>query len=199
MRLAVNYHCVKSIRVRSYSGTYFAAFRLNSDENNSEYGYFLRGVFLRKMIHHRCFSNFEIPLCKWSSIKFFDGKAWMKIIPASLFDCLYSKAINLQHQLQGLRCFTARVLFYYENDLSTPTITKTTPLSPELMNIFCLWKIWVTFCEVFQFLPNVWKGFPPSEITRHLNCIININNSYAIRVALVNKEIVMLLGRKNFS
>ena len=199
MRLAVNYHCVKSIRVRSYSGTYFAAFRLNSDENNSEYGHFLRGVFLRKTIHHRCFTKFEIPLCKWSSIKFFHGKAWMKIIPASLFDCLYSKAINLQHQLQGLRFFTARVLFYYENDLSTPTITKATPLSPELMNIFCLWKIWVTFCEVFQFLANVWKGFPPSEITRHLNCIININNSYAIRVALVNKEIVMLLGRKNFA
>ena len=35
-------HCVKSVRIWSYSGPYFPAFRLNTDQNNSEYGHFLR-------------------------------------------------------------------------------------------------------------------------------------------------------------
>ena len=33
-------HCVKSVRIRSYSGPYFLAFGLNTDQNNSEYGLF---------------------------------------------------------------------------------------------------------------------------------------------------------------
>ena len=35
-------HCVKSIRIRSYSGPFFPTFGLNTDQNNSEYGLFLR-------------------------------------------------------------------------------------------------------------------------------------------------------------
>ena len=35
-------HCVKSVRVRSYSGPYFPAFGLDTNQNNSEYGHFLR-------------------------------------------------------------------------------------------------------------------------------------------------------------
>ena len=35
-----NLHCVKRVRIRSYSGPYFPAFGLN----NSEYGLFLRSV-----------------------------------------------------------------------------------------------------------------------------------------------------------
>ena len=35
-------HCVKSVGIRSYSGPYFPAFGLNADQNNSEYGHFLR-------------------------------------------------------------------------------------------------------------------------------------------------------------
>ena len=35
-------HCVKSVRIRSYSGPYFHAFTLNTDQNNSEYGHFSR-------------------------------------------------------------------------------------------------------------------------------------------------------------
>ena len=35
-------HCVKSVRFRSYSGPYFSAFGLNTDQNNSEYGHILR-------------------------------------------------------------------------------------------------------------------------------------------------------------
>ena len=35
---------MKSVRIRSYSGPYFPAFGLNTDQNNSEYGHFLDSV-----------------------------------------------------------------------------------------------------------------------------------------------------------
>ena len=35
------YHCVKSVRIRGYSGPYFPAFGLNTGQNNSEYRHFL--------------------------------------------------------------------------------------------------------------------------------------------------------------
>ena len=35
-------HCVKSVRIRSYSGPQSVWMRENIDQNNSEYGYFLR-------------------------------------------------------------------------------------------------------------------------------------------------------------
>ena len=48
------YHCVKSVCIQSYSGPYFLVFGLtterysvyseNTDQNNSEYGYFLRSI-----------------------------------------------------------------------------------------------------------------------------------------------------------
>ena len=41
----VSVHCVKSVRIRSYSGLFFLAFGLNTDQNNSEYGHFLRSDF----------------------------------------------------------------------------------------------------------------------------------------------------------
>ena len=39
--LSVIVHCVKSVHIRSYSGSYFPVFGLNTDQNNSEYGHFL--------------------------------------------------------------------------------------------------------------------------------------------------------------
>ena len=36
-------HCVKSFRNRSYSGPYFPAFGLNTEQNNCEYGQFSHG------------------------------------------------------------------------------------------------------------------------------------------------------------
>ena len=46
-------HCVKSVRIRNYSGPHFPAFGLysvcmreNADQNNSEYKHFLRSGFL---------------------------------------------------------------------------------------------------------------------------------------------------------
>ena len=44
-----DWHCVKTIQIRSYSGPYFPSFRLNTDQNNSEYGYFLRSEILIKI------------------------------------------------------------------------------------------------------------------------------------------------------
>ena len=35
-------HCVKSVGSPSYSGPYFSTFGQNADQNNSEYGKFLR-------------------------------------------------------------------------------------------------------------------------------------------------------------
>ena len=36
----------KKFHIWSYSGSYFLAFGLNTDQNNSEYGLFLRSVFI---------------------------------------------------------------------------------------------------------------------------------------------------------
>ena len=41
-RATHNFHCVKRVRIRSYSGPFFYAFGLN----NSEYGHFSRSVHL---------------------------------------------------------------------------------------------------------------------------------------------------------
>ena len=41
-------HCVKGVRIRSYSGQYFLALRLNKDQNNSECEHFLRSVRKRQ-------------------------------------------------------------------------------------------------------------------------------------------------------
>ena len=36
--------CIKSVRIRRFSGLYFPAFRLNTDQKNSENGHFSRSV-----------------------------------------------------------------------------------------------------------------------------------------------------------
>ena len=56
-----SHHCVKSVRIRNYSGPHFPAFgpnmesrispysvrmREKTNQNNSEYGHFLRGEYL---------------------------------------------------------------------------------------------------------------------------------------------------------
>ena len=42
--LDLEQHCVKSVHIRSCSGPYFPAFGLKTDQNNSEYGHFLRSA-----------------------------------------------------------------------------------------------------------------------------------------------------------
>ena len=46
-------HCVKNVRIRSYSGAYFLTFRLNTDQNNSSYGHLSRS---------ECYCLFKIKL-----------------------------------------------------------------------------------------------------------------------------------------
>ena len=41
---SVSKHCVKSIHIWSFSGPYFPAFGLNTDQKNSEYGHFSRST-----------------------------------------------------------------------------------------------------------------------------------------------------------
>ena len=41
-RIPRGMHCVKNVRIQSYSGPYSVRMRENMDQNNSEYGYFLR-------------------------------------------------------------------------------------------------------------------------------------------------------------
>ena len=38
--------CVKSVRIRSDSGPYSVRIRENTDQNNSEYGHFLRSEYV---------------------------------------------------------------------------------------------------------------------------------------------------------
>ena len=40
--LIASIHCVKRVRIRSFSGPYFPAFGPNTDQKNSEYGHFSR-------------------------------------------------------------------------------------------------------------------------------------------------------------
>ena len=42
-------HCVKSVRIRSYSGSNFPALGLNTGQNNSEYGHVLRSDVLQEL------------------------------------------------------------------------------------------------------------------------------------------------------
>ena len=44
------YYCVKSVRIRSYSGLYFPIFGLNTGQNNSEYRHTLRSVYYDRII-----------------------------------------------------------------------------------------------------------------------------------------------------
>ena len=43
-------HCVKSVRIQSFSGPYFPAFGLNMDQKNSEYRNILRSEYYRQNI-----------------------------------------------------------------------------------------------------------------------------------------------------
>ena len=44
--IQIRYHCVKGACIKSSAGPHFPTFRLNTDQNNSEYRHFLRSVYL---------------------------------------------------------------------------------------------------------------------------------------------------------
>ena len=54
-------HCVKSVRIRSYFGTYSGRIPENTDQNNSKYGHFSRSdvdrytsIFKKSLLLLRC-------------------------------------------------------------------------------------------------------------------------------------------------
>ena len=53
----LSWHCVKSVRIRSCSGSYFPAFVLNTDQSNSEHGHFLCSV--RDWVSNQTFLIFK--------------------------------------------------------------------------------------------------------------------------------------------
>ena len=53
-------HCVKSVRIRSYSSPYSVRMRENADQKNSEYGHFLRSdsvLYLQKNMNRKIISR----------------------------------------------------------------------------------------------------------------------------------------------
>ena len=45
------YHCVKSVRIQSFSGPYFLVFGQNTDHKNSEYRRFSHSVWVRHLVN----------------------------------------------------------------------------------------------------------------------------------------------------
>ena len=70
-------HCVKSVRIRSYSGPFFPTFGLNTDQINSEYGHFSRS-------------------------EYFDRKPWIwieKPVISMEYDChIFSKYLRISNE-----------------------------------------------------------------------------------------------------
>ena len=50
MRYLIENHCVKSVRIQSYSGPYSVRLQDNTDQNNSKYGHFSRSEYYWKYI-----------------------------------------------------------------------------------------------------------------------------------------------------
>ena len=58
-----SYYCVKSARIRSFSGSYFLAFGLNTDQKNSVYRNFSRSVLNPFLVNvHICLNVFHYSL-----------------------------------------------------------------------------------------------------------------------------------------
>ena len=58
-------HCVKSVRIRSFSGPYSVQMRENTEQENYEYGHFSRcGSILRKIVRLLTVTHFYKELSK---------------------------------------------------------------------------------------------------------------------------------------
>ena len=104
MHLA-NYHSVKSVRIRSYSGPYSPAFGLNTDQNNSEYRHFLRSVYSTKNSHEKRNGN-EFK----SYVSSFTSQLLQPEAPKVLYKKSYtSKFRNIHRRAPVLESFLNRV------------------------------------------------------------------------------------------
>ena len=103
-------HCVKSVHVQSYSGLYFPAFGLNTDQNNSEYGHFSRREKSKQKYHMEwlnwvwqtlCFWQF-LPICKKSQ----NGK------------CILHDTVGISYSLVSLeKCDKSNVEWHNDSAL----------------------------------------------------------------------------------
>ena len=65
-------HCVKSVRIRSFSGQYSIRMRENTDQRNSEYEHFSRSDKLSEILVNFAETNLELSFCpnhSWVSLE----------------------------------------------------------------------------------------------------------------------------------
>ena len=65
-------HCVKSVRIRSFSGQYSIRMRENTDQRNSEYEHFSRNDKLSEILVNFAETNLELSFCpnhSWISLE----------------------------------------------------------------------------------------------------------------------------------
>ena len=67
---AKQYHSVKIVRIRSYSGPHSVRMRENKDQNNSKHGHFLRSIDLSKKIIWANILDELLRLCKYRISKY---------------------------------------------------------------------------------------------------------------------------------
>ena len=64
------WHCMKRIRIQSFSGPLFPAFRLNTDQKNSEYALFSRSVGHYLFIYFIYLFNLSLKLTNKQDISY---------------------------------------------------------------------------------------------------------------------------------
>ena len=88
------YHCMKSVRIRSFSGPYFLSFGHNTNQKNSEYGHFSRSVNLyyiynvsiRSLVMEKIIAEILSKLRKMIfSVNCFRGDFWDFLAPLTKF------------------------------------------------------------------------------------------------------------------
>ena len=111
------YHCVKSVRIRSYSGLHFPAFGLKTgrygvslrmretaDQNNSEYGHFLRSVPINPSSTHL--------LCVTMSVGLKVSYQFFSVRAHRIFLKFYMKLEGLKDQKLTEPNFSEKFLFW---------------------------------------------------------------------------------------
>ena len=101
-------HCLKSVRIRSYSGPHFLAFGLNTgryDLNNCEYGHFLRSVklyyHLGEKLVQRPHHNLARILLAWNSPGKWDRYVFNKQLSAFIYIFQVFSIYNLDGHVQS--------------------------------------------------------------------------------------------------
>ena len=111
-------HCVKSVHIRSFSGPYFPAFGLNTDQKNSEYGHFSHIVFYLVYKHLKVVSVTFLLVC-FVSLKESPCETRKMIFPLFRKLVLYLEQTNFnfsdvktswRHRMHKLE---TRNIFYY--------------------------------------------------------------------------------------